>query len=434
MTQLESIWSPQPGPQTLLLSCPEEVDEIFFGGARGGGKSDGLIGAWLDHADKYGSHARGMFFRRSLPELEEVQNRMIQIFPRLGATHKYSSRTWTFPSKATLKMSFLDVDDDAVKYQGHQFTWLAFDEAGAWPTPRPIDMLRACLRSPHSVPCRLILTGNPGGKGHQWLQDRFIKPAAPGVPFRGEDGTLRVFIPSKLQDNRILMDADPRYAERLKASGPSWLVRQWLMGDWNARQEGSLFQRGWFQTFSSAPPVFEQVVMSLDTAFKTGAENDFSVATIWGVTKTGFYLVDLWRSKKEFFDLKATVVQLAAKWMPSAVLVEDKASGQSLIQELQRDTRLPVLAIKVDRDKASRAWAITPTCEAGRVFLPERAPWLEDFLDELMMFPAGSHDDQVDSMTQALEYLQRPQDGWLQFIEAELEELHIRQEREGLIL
>ena len=87
-------------------------------------------------------------------------------------------------------------------------------------------------------------------------------------------------------------------------------------------------------------------------------------------------------------------------------LVEDKASGQSLIQELKRDTRLPVRAIKADTDKISRTYAITPTCEAGRVHLPERAPWLNDFLDELMMFPGGPHDDQVDSMTQALAYLQ----------------------------
>ena len=407
MTASETIWKPQPGPQTLLLSCPEEVDEIFFGGARGGGKSDGAIGAWLDHADKYGARARGMFLRRSLPELEEIQNRMLQIFPLLGATHKVSSRVWTFPGGASLKMSYLDIDDDAAHFQGHQWTWLAFDEAGAWATPRAIDMLRACLRSPHGVPCRLLLTGNPGGKGHAWLQERFVDPAAPGVPFRGEDGTLRVFIPSKLQDNRILMEADPHYVSRLKASGPSWLVRAWLDGDWNARQEGALFKREWFQPFAIVPP-FDRIIMSLDTAFKTGTENDYSVATIWGVTKTGFYLVDLWRSKVEFFRLKEMVEQLAVKWAPSAVLVEDKASGQSLIQELQRDTRLPVLAIKVDKDKISRAYSITPTCEAGRVYLPERAPWIEPFLDELMLFPAGPHDDQVDSLTQALEYLQRP--------------------------
>jgi predicted phage terminase large subunit-like protein len=232
---------------------------------------------------------------------------------------------------------------------------------------------------------------------------------------------MRVFIPSRLQDNRLLMDKDPTYIDRLKSSGPSWLVRAWLEGDWNARQEGALFKREWFQSFT-APPPFEQVVMSLDTAFKTGTENDFSVATIWGVTRTGFFLLEVWRNKVEFHALKSIAVQLAAKWCPAAVLIEDKASGQSLIQELQRDTRRPVLAVKVDRDKIARAYAITPTCEAGRVYLPERAPWMDDFFDELMMFPAGPHDDQVDSMTQALQYLQHPADGWRELIEQDLEE------------
>ncbi|MGC9237825.1 MAG: phage terminase large subunit, partial [Thiomonas sp.] len=90
---------------------------------------------------------------------------------------------------------------------------------------------------------------------------------------------------------------------------------------------------------------------------------------------------------------------------PSAILIEDKASGQSLIQELQRATRLPVLPVKVDRDKIARASAITPLIESGRVLLPESAPWVSDFIEECSSFPVGAHDDRVDSMTQALDYL-----------------------------
>ena len=413
----EVIWKPQPGPQTLLLSCP--VQDILFGGARGGGKTDGLMGSWLAHASRYEAKARGILFRRSMSELEEVQNRMMEVFPRVGATFKVSSKTWQMPGGAGLKLRFLDADEDASKYQGHAYTWMGVDEAGNFPSPKPLDMLRACLRSVHGVPCQLLLSANPGGKGHDWIKERYIDPAKPLVPFQGPDGAMRVFIPSRLQDNLLLMEKDPGYMDRLRTSGPSWLVRAWLEGDWNARQEGALFKREWFQPFT-VPPPFDQVVMSLDTAFKTGAENDYSVATVWGVTKTGFYLVDLWRSKVEFFRLKEMVVQLAGKWAPSAVLVEDKASGQSLIQELQRDTRLPVIPIKVDKDKMSRAYAITPTCEAGRVFLPALAPWMEPFLDELMMFPSGPHDDQVDSLTQALEYMQRAPCGWWQLIEEDL--------------
>ena len=398
----ETVWRPQPGPQSLLLSCP--VLDILFGGARGGGKSDGLMGSWLAHASRHGAYARGIFLRRSMSELEEVQARMVEVFPRIGAAFKVGSRTWTMPGGAMLKMRFLDNDDDASKYQGHSYTWLGVDEAGAFASPKPLDMLKATLRSVHGVPCQQLLSANPGGRGHDWIKERYVDPARPGVPFQSPDGTMRVFIPSRLQDNALLLEKDPGYVGRLRASGPSWLVRAWLEGDWNAREQGNLFQREWFQPYAMAPE-FQRVIMSLDTAFKTGSENDYSVATVWGVTKTGFYLVDLWRSKVEFYALKAIVMELAAKWSPSAVLVEDRASGQSLIQELRRDTRLPILPVRVCTDKLSRVYAMTPTCEAGRIFVPEHAPWLDAFIDELMLFPSGPHDDQVDSVTQAIEYL-----------------------------
>lgn len=154
--------------------------------------------------------------------------------------------------------------------------------------------------------------------------------------------------------------------------------------------------------------------MSLDTAFKTGTENDYSVVTVWGETRTGFYLVDLVRGKWEFFTLKTMAQQLAAKWSPSAVIIEDKASGQSLIQELKRDTRLPVLPVKADTDKIARVYAVTPMCEAGRVFVPEKAPWFDALMDELMMFPTGPHDDQTDSVSQALNFFRAHQGGPLQ--------------------
>jgi predicted phage terminase large subunit-like protein len=114
--------------------------------------------------------------------------------------------------------------------------------------------------------------------------------------------------------------------------------------------------------------------------------------------------VSLWKSRVEFPELKRQVASQAAAWHPSAILVEDSASGQSLIQEL-RTTNLPILPVKADSDKISRAQAVTPLIESGRVFLPQAAGWLPDFLDELAAFPNAAHDDQVDSVTQALNYL-----------------------------
>jgi predicted phage terminase large subunit-like protein len=172
-----------------------------------------------------------------------------------------------------------------------------------------------------------------------------------------------------------------------------------------AALEGAIFRREWWRYFRETPPKLDRVVFSLDTAFKVGASNDYSVATVWGEADRGYYLLDLWRGRVEFPELQRVTEALAAKWRPRAVLVEDRASGQSLIQTLQRETRLPVLPIKTDRDKESRAHAITPLIEAGRVFLQDGAPWLADYLDELSSFPAAPHDDLVDSTTQALNYL-----------------------------
>jgi predicted phage terminase large subunit-like protein len=146
-------------------------------------------------------------------------------------------------------------------------------------------------------------------------------------------------------------------------------------------------------------------VQSWDTAFKTGEANDFSVCTTWGEAQAGWYLLDRWKRRLEFPALKVMAQTLSPQFKPSVVLVEDKASGQSLIQELKRDTRLPILAIKVDSDKVSRAYAVTPSIETGWVFLPESAPWLVDYLDSMASFPNAAYDDDVDSTTQALNHL-----------------------------
>ncbi len=168
--------------------------------------------------------------------------------------------------------------------------------------------------------------------------------------------------------------------------------------------EGAIFKREWWRYFREAPK-FQRIVQSWDTAFKTGQDNDYSVCTTWGVGETGYYLLDVWKRRVEFAGLKSIVVTLGEQFKPDTVLVEDKASGQSLIQELKRDTRLPILAVKVDSDKVSRAYAVTPIIETGRVFLPESAPWLADYLDTMANFPNAAHDDDVDSTTQALNHL-----------------------------
>jgi predicted phage terminase large subunit-like protein len=169
-------------------------------------------------------------------------------------------------------------------------------------------------------------------------------------------------------------------------------------------EEGAIFKRDWFRAFRE-PPECKRLIFSLDTAFKTGQSSDYSVIAVIGETTTGYFLLHLSRGRWEFPELKRQAVALADLWSPHYVLIEDAASGQSLIQSLKAETRLPILPVKPLGDKVARASAVSPLAESGRVYLPESASWLSDFIDEACSFPAAPHDDQVDAVTQGLNYL-----------------------------
>jgi len=187
--------------------------------------------------------------------------------------------------------------------------------------------------------------------------------------------------------------------------------------------EGAIFKREWWRSYneSTLPARFERVILSLDTAFKATETADYSAAAVIGVGKAGYYVLDVWRGRVEFPELRRMVEVLAAKWNPERVIIEDKASGQSLIQALRVETRLAVTAVRVDSDKVSRANAVTALVEAGRVFLPERAEWLSDFLEEAANFPAGAHDDQVDALVHALNFVREGEPGLLIYYREALE-------------
>jgi phage terminase large subunit-like protein len=121
-----------------------------------------------------------------------------------------------------------------------------------------------------------------------------------------------------------------------------------------AAAEGAVFNRGWWRYYRDLP-VCQRVVQSWDTAFKAGVQNDYSVCSTWGVLGNGYYLLSLWRGRVDFPELKRLAGSLGREWKANAILVEDAASGQSLIQELRRESALPIIPVKVDRDKVARA-------------------------------------------------------------------------------
>ena len=170
---------------------------------------------------------------------------------------------------------------------------------------------------------------------------------------------------------------------------------------------GQIIKREWWRFYRELPNHLTRKIQSWDTAFKDKQQNDYSVCTTWGETSDRFYLIDVWRGKVEFPELKRAATALYDRDLPDVVLVEDKASGQSLIQELERHTKIPILPVKVDINKVARANSVTPIIESGKVELPDNAPWLIDYIEEMSAFPNAAHDDQVDSSTQALNWMRR---------------------------
>lgn len=159
--------------------------------------------------------------------------------------------------------------------------------------------------------------------------------------------------------------------------------------------------------------VYTRIILSADTAFKEKEENDFSVILAVGerADGRGWDLLDRWKEKASYPELKLQAKAFNSKWHPQAFLIEDKASGQSLIQELRLDSAIPLVPIKVDTDKVSRAHAVVPTWEAGTVHVDPSLSWVSDFLEQLYGFPKLAHDDDVDAFTQAMNYLRHGFEG-----------------------
>ncbi len=237
------IWAPQPGPQHALIDCP--IPEILFGGARGGGKSDGVLGKYAIKQERYGAGFNGVFFRKEMPQSDDLIERSRDIYGPLGGKWDVVKTQWRFPQGGRLRFRPLENAKAAEKYQGQNLSDAAVEEAGNYDDPAPIDKLWGALRSKTGVPVQLILTANPGGPGQFWIKNRYIDPAPMGmkilrVSLPNGNQHRRVFIPSKVQDNRALLHHDPEYIDRLYLVGSAALVKAWLDGDWNA-VEGAFF-------------------------------------------------------------------------------------------------------------------------------------------------------------------------------------------------
>lgn len=169
--------------------------------------------------------------------------------------------------------------------------------------------------------------------------------------------------------------------------------------------EHNIFQRDWWNFYTHSYNMsFDITIQVWDTAFEKGKENDYSVCATWGLIGDEFYLIDLYRKKMLFPELTEASIKLYNQHKPKYVFIEDAGSGKSLVQTLKIQTKLPVKPVKT-MDKSVRAHSVTPVIEQGRVFLPEKRDFIDDFLNEHNLFPSAKHDDIVDTTTIALQIL-----------------------------
>jgi hypothetical protein len=210
--------------------CPE----LFFGGARGGGKSFFLLLDFLQDVPKYGKAWQGIVFRRSYPELQDLIKKAKEIFYESNAKWFEQAKEFRWDNGAVLKFRYIEKARDADMYQGHEYTWIGWDELQQWENDEAYFKLMACLRSSSPVPTKRVRSGgNPGGIGHSWIKKYFIDPAPKGLKLIDDGNSQRMYIPSRVTDNPELLRNDPEYIDRLKRVGNEQLVKAWLEGDWS---------------------------------------------------------------------------------------------------------------------------------------------------------------------------------------------------------
>lgn len=313
---MTSIWEPQAGPQTAAIHC--DAYDLLFGGARGGGKTDYIVGDWAIHWNEYRENAHGVIIRKNYPQLQEIMKRTHQIYPKLGAEYQEAGekKKWIFPGGGELYFRHFDNESSFENMQGWNLSRIYVDEMGQFADPLPLDKLKACLRSRAGVKVGFRGTANPGGPGHHWIKKRYIDPAPGGYTLMRVGGGSRIFIPSKITDNKILLENDPNYVDRLKDIGSPELVRAWVEGDWNVIQ-GAYFPEFTFSKHIVRPHKIPNHWMKF-MAMDWGSSSPFSV--LWcavsdGVDykypKNSIVVYREWYGGKDGVGLKMTAEEVA---------------------------------------------------------------------------------------------------------------------------
>ena len=275
-------FKPQPGPQHHFLTCPADI--VVYGGARGGGKSFASLGEFWCHAEDWGPAAKGLMLRRSREDLKDTIDVARQMYGD-AAEWKDKEKQFRFRNGAVFHMAYLESDQDAMNYQGWSLTRVYVEELTQYASSTGIFRLFATLRTTSGARCQFRATCNPGGPGHHWVKNWVIDNGAYRPIKDQETGLIRIFIPAKISDNPALLNNDPAYINRLRASGSPALVKAWLDGNWD------IIEGAFFPEFDPSRHVITPPRMPLHwTRFRSmdwGSASPFSIGW-WIVVQDDF--------------------------------------------------------------------------------------------------------------------------------------------------
>lgn len=367
----------EPHVKQLLFLCLDNVEEIFFGGAAGPGKSVALLAASLQYVDCRDYAA--LLVRKNYPDLSQPGG-LIDIshewLDNTDAVWNEQNRRWKFPSGAVLQFGHMDNEKEMRRYKGGEYQFVGIDEATDFTSGEAIFLhSRVRRRKTSSIPLRYRLASNPGGIGHNWIKTRYID-------YEGGD---RVFVPATMDDNPHLdVDSYVRFLARLDPVTQARLRK----GDWTVTDGGKFFDRSWIKQFIEHPPVIIAArVRGWDMAATVSEDSKETAGVLMSRTPHGLYVVEhVIHGKWHTFDRDREILNQARRDGDSVfVKIEEeggsggKAQNDYLVRSL---AGYRVESVRATGDKFVRAGAFAAQAKAGNVALV-RGPWNEDFLDQL---------------------------------------------------